>query len=444
LPVDLVLKNAKIHTRSEVVQAGLAIDGGRIAKIAKDTNLPSASKKMDLEGLLVLPGLIDAHVHLRDQKLEYKEDFFTGTAAAANGGVTSVIDMPNNKPVTMSLESLRERMNIAAQKSIVNVAFFSAFPERNDEMRRIVEEGAKAFKLFMSEKIGGLDPNDDEALTQTFKETVNLNVPVDVHAEDEALLNHALMKMEEKRNNSVDAYLGVHSPDVEVKAVNRILEITRKSNARAHICHISTGKGIEAISSAKSDRLPITCEVTPHHLLLSSHQLKNLGAVALTNPPLRPEQDIRSLWSAIQRGLVDILVSDHAPHAIEEKEEKSIFEAAPGISGIETLLPLMLTQVNNGRLSLSALVRMTSAKPAEIFGIKGRGGLEEGNYADLVVVNLKEEWRIDSSKFCSKANFSPFNGWQVKGKPLKTFVNGHLVIDEGEIIGKPGDGWIVQ
>jgi dihydroorotase (multifunctional complex type) len=404
--VDLVLKNAKIHTHHEIVQAGLALDGGKIVKIAKETNLPSASKKIDLEGLLVLPGLIDAHVHLRDQKLEYKEDFSTGTAAAANGGVTLAIDMPNNKPVTMNLENLKERMYIAAQKSIVNVAFFSAFPKRIDQMRSIVEGGAKSFKLFMSEKIGGPDPSDDEALMQSFRKTVELNIPVAVHAEDESLLKHALMTTKQKGGNDMDAYLGAHSPDVEAEAVNRIVKISRKSKAQTHICHISTRKGIRAVFSAKSVGLPISCEVTPHHLLLSCHQLKKLGAIALTNPPLRPEQDIHSLWSGLQRGRVDILVSDHAPHTIEEKEEDSIMKAAPGIAGI--------------------------------------GRLEEGNYADLVVVDLKKEWRIRSSNFYSKTKFSPFDGWRVKGKPVKTFVSGRLVMDEGEIVGKPGGGSVIR
>jgi len=444
LSVDLVLENAKIYAHGKVIRAGLAIDDGRIVKITKETNLPSASRKMNLEGLLVLPGLIDAHVHLRDQKLEHKEDFFTGTAAAANGGVTLVIDMPNNEPVTMDAAALKERMNIAAQKTVVNIAFYSAFPEKTEEMKNIVQVGAKAFKLYMSEKIGGLNPEDDEALAEAFREAVKLGVFTSVHAEDRSLLENALKRIKQNKDNSMEAYLKVHSPEAEVKAINRIVEIIGRSNAHVHICHVSTSRGLEVISSAKSAGLPVTCEVTPHHLLLSSRHLKDLGAVALTNPPLRSEHDVRFLWSALQTGLIDILVSDHAPHTMEEKERLFIWETAPGIAGMETLLPLMLTQVNKGRLSLSKLVQITSERPAEIFRIKDRGGLREGNYADLVVVDLKKEWRIDSSRFCSKAKFSPFDGWQVKGKPVKTFVNGRLVMEENEIVGKPGDGWIIR
>ena len=426
------------------MQAGLAIDGDRIVRIAKDPNLPSASGKMDLGGLLVLPGLIDAHVHLRDQRLSYKEDFFTGTAAAASGGVTFVVDMPNNEPVTMDSATMKERMDQAGRKAVVNVGFHSAFPEKTEEMRRIVREGAIAFKLYMHKKIGGLSPDDDGALVEGFREAAGMDVPVSVHAEDAGIMESALRSIETKERHSPNAYLKVHSPDAEAKAVRRTVEIAEKSSAGVHICHLSTKAGIEIVSSARGAGLPITCEVTPHHLLLSSSHFRDLGSVALTDPPLRSGEDLLSLWSGVQASDVDILVSDHAPHSMEEKGGSSIFEVAPGIAGVETLLPLMLTQVSKGRLSLSTLVGMTSEKPAEIFGLKDRGRLEEGNYADLVVVDLKEQWSIDSSRFFSKAKFSPFDGWRVQGRPKRTFVNGCLVMDDGEIVGKPGDGCVVR
>ena len=444
MPVDLVLKNAKICTSTEVFRAGLAIDGDRIARIAKEPNLPPASEEMNLSGLTVLPGLIDAHVHLRDQKLEYKEDFYTGTAAAANGGVTLVIDMPNNVPVTMDAKSLRERMSIASRRSIVNVAFYSAFPSRVREMRDIVQEGAKAFKLYMSEKIGGLDPDDEGTLVEAFREAANLNVPVSVHAEDRRLLKQALTQVREANRNDVNAYVSVHSTDAEVKAITRVMDLVKKSHACTHVCHVSSGKGMKTVESAKLAGLPVTCEVTPHHLLLSSRDLKDLGPVALTNPPLRSIEDMRSLWSSLRCGIVDILASDHAPHSRQEKEGPSFWDISPGIAGVEALLPLMLTQVSKGHLPLSTLVRITSERPAEIFRIANRGVLKEGNYADLVVVDLRKKWRIDSSIFQSKEKFSPFDGWQVKGKPVKTFVNGRLVMDEGEIVGEPGDGRIIR
>ncbi len=444
MPVDLNVKNAKLLLNGKIVKAGIAVESGTIVKIAQSANLPKASREIDAKGLLVLPGIIDAHVHLRDQEQAYKEDFFTGTAAAANGGVTCVLDMPNNKPVTMDVSTLRERMDIAAKKAIVNVGFLSAFPNDVKEIRNIVREGAKAFKLYMSQMIGGIDPDDDEALTKAFIETQKMDVPVCIHAEDKQLIESAYSEMKEKKYNSIEAYLKVHSSDVELIATNRAIEITRKSEARTHFCHVSTAKSLQLIKMAKQTGLPVTCEVTPHHLLLSSSDMKKLGAVGLTNPPLRSSSDVHSLQSSLKDGAIDIIASDHAPHGINDKKKSEIWQVASGIAGLETLLPLMLTQVNKGLLSLQKLVQMTSERPAKIFGIKDRGELKEGCSADFVVVDLKNEWKIDSSRFYSKAKFSPFDGWKVRGKPLKTFVNGRLVMDNGEITASPGQGRILR
>jgi dihydroorotase len=444
LPVDLVLHNAKIYARERIVEAGLAIDDGKILKIAKETNLPSASTKMNLRGHITLPGIIDPHVHLRNQQLAYKEDFFSGTAAAAAGGVTLTIDMPNNKPVTMDSISLRERMKLAERRAVVNVAFYSAFPQKLEEVSSIVREGAIAFKLYMSEKIGGLDVDDDKLLLQAFNKVVKIGVPVAVHAEDRKILETKRREMEKTGRKDVEAYAKARPPEAEAQAIRRIVQLAKKSGVQVHFCHVSSAIGLNAFLTAKKDGLPVTCEVTPHHLLLSLEHLKRYRTFALTNPPLRTRKDVIALWSALKQGLIDALASDHAPHTLEEKKVESIWDAKPGIAGLETTLPLLLTQVSEGRLTISDLVRLTSEKPAEIFNLRSRGCLEEGNWADIVVVDTKRKYKIDSSNFYSKAKYSPFDGWSVKGKPVKTFVNGQLVMDEGEIIAKPGTSQIVR
>lgn len=444
MPVELALYNAKIYTRGGLVKAGLAIDNGRIFKIAKETNLPRASKKLDLKGQITLPGLIDPHVHLRDQQLAYKEDFSSGTATAAAGGVTLTIDMPNNKPVTMDRKSLRERMKLAETQTIVNVAFYSAFPENLEEVHQIVEEGAVAFKLFLSQKIGGLNIEDDDALLHAFNKVSKMKFPIAVHAEDKETLENIRRKMRLAGLEDIKAYLKVHSPEAEVRAIQRIVKLVKKSNVHIHFCHVSSSAGLKALLKAKSVGLPITCEVTPHHLFLSSEHLKRYKTLALTDPPIRSEKDIEALWEALKQCSIDALASDHAPHTIEEKETESVWDARPGIPGLETSLPLLLTQVNKGVLTIPDVVRVTSKKPADIFHLKGRGSLDEGYCADLVVVDINREYQIDSSKFYSKAKYSPFDGWRVKGKPVKTFVNGLLVMDEGEIVAKPGIGKIIR
>jgi len=308
----------------------------------------------------------------------------------------------------------------------------------------IVKEGAIAFKLYMSEKIGGLDVDDDKLLLQAFNRVAKMGVPVAVHAEDRKILEIKRREMEKTGRKDVEAYVKAHPPEAEARAIRRIVQLAKKCGVQVHFCHVSSAIGLNAFLTAKKDGLPLTCEVTPHHLLLSLEHLKRYRTFALTNPPLRTRKDVIALWSALKQGLIDALASDHAPHTLEEKKVESIWDAKPGIAGLETTLPLLLTQVREGRLTISDLVRLTSEKPAEIFNLRNRGCLEEGNWADIVVVDINRKYKIDASNFYSKAKYSPFDGWNVKGKPTKTFVNGQLVMDEGEIVAKPGTGQIVR
>jgi dihydroorotase len=443
LPVDAVLNNAKIFTRGTIVEAGIAIDKGKIVKIAKDTNLPSASTKINLNGHIMLPGIIDPHVHLRDQQLAYKEDFFTGTAAAAAGGVTLVVDMPNNKPVTMDSFSLKERMRLAEKQVLVNVAFNAAFPKTLKEIAEVVKAGAVGFKVYLSSRIGGIDVDDDEVLVAAFREAAAKGVPVAVHAEDRKIIEERRREMETAKRNDTQAYVNAHPPEAEAQSIQRILQLVKKSGVQVHFCHLSSALGLNAVLMAKNAGLPVTCEVTPHNLLLSSEQYRRSGFFALTDPPLRTREDASALWGALKRGFIDVIASDHAPHAFDEKNVDSVWEAKPGVPGLETTLSLLLTQVNEGRLSLAELVRLTAEEPAKILHLSNRGVLEEGNWADLVVVDLKREHEIDSSVFLSKAKYSPFDGMHVKGKAMKTFVNGRLVMDEGKIVAEAGSGEVV-
>ncbi len=444
MPVDTVLHNTKICIRGNLVEAGLAIDKGKIVKIAKDTNLPPASTKINLKGHITLPGIIDSHVHLRDQQLAYKEDFFTGTAAAAAGGVTLVIDMPNNKPVTMDSLSLKERMKLAEKRVLVNVAFSSAFPKKLEEITEVVKAGAVGFKVYLSNRIGGIDVDNDDLLFAAFREAREKGVPVAVHAEDRKILEEQRNEMEKAGRTDTEAYVNAHPPEAEVQSIQRIIQLVKKSGVHVHFCHISSALGLNAILMAKKTGLPVTCEATPHHLLLSSEQYRYSGTFALTDPPLRTREDVSALWSALEHGFINVIASDHAPHSLEEKNVNSVWDAKPGIPGLETTLSLLLTQVNEGRLSLTELVRLTAEEPAKIFHLSARGCLEEGNWADIVVVDMKREHVIDSSVFFSKAKYSPFDGMQVKGKPVKTFVNGLLVMDEGEVVADPGTGQTVR
>ncbi len=442
--IDLILNNAKAYINKEIVECSIAIDKGKIFKVGKEANMPKAESKVDLKGLLVLPGLIDAHTHLRDEGKAYKEDFYTGTAAAAAGGITTVLDMPNNNPITMSAETLKNRMKVAERKILVNVGFFSEFPKDTKEIDEIVNEGAVAFKLFMAEQVGGLNIDDDDALQKAFEIVKKLGTIVAVHAEDSTLLEKAKRKLRSSGRNDIEAFLEAHSEKIEEKTVKHLLNIAKRTGTHLHFCHISTDKGLNAIVAEKKCGMQITCEATPHHLLLTADDLKQLGTLALTMPPVRAKHHSEALWKGISNGWIDILSSDHAPHTLEEKKAKNIWDVKVGIPGLETMLPLTLTVVKNRKLSIADLVRLLAEKPAEIFNLKGKGFIEIGCDADIVVVNLKRKFKIDSSKFHSKAKYSPFDGWNVEGKPVKTFVNGKLIMDEDEIVAEAESGKIVR
>jgi dihydroorotase len=442
LIVDSLLTNAKAYLNKEIVDCNIAIEKGAIFKIGKQAHMPKADETINLKNLLVLPGLIDVHVHLRDEGKAYKEDFYTGTAAAAAGGVTTVLDMPNNAPVTMSAETLKNRMQTAKRKVLVNVGFYSEFP-RNFETASIVAEGAVAFKLFMACQIGGLNIDSDQALQEAFKKVGELKVPVAVHAEDKAMLTAAEEKLKKANRHDAAAFLKAHSEPVELKAIERLLKLTAQIKTHLHFCHLTTRDGLDAVVAAKKSGRAVTCEVTPNHLLLSSADFERCGSLLAIMPPLRSSSHIESLWKGIADGWVDIIGSDHAPHTLQEKSAGSIWDVKVGVPSLETTLPLMLTMVRRNRLSLADLVRLLSEKPAEIFNLKDRGRLAQGKKADLVAVDFNQKFKIDASKFKSKAKYSPYNGWEVQGRPVKTFVNGLLVMDEQEIVAKAGSGGII-
>lgn len=445
LIVDLVLANVKACIRDSVVDCSIAVDEGQIVKIGKETNIPKSDMRLNLKNLLVLPGLIDAHVHLRDQGKAYKEDFFSGTAAAAAGGITTVLDMPNNSPVTMSVETLRSRVQIAERGILVNVGFFCEFPNSPAEIVGIVKEGAVGFKLYMAEQIGGLDIQNSKALEEAFRAVGNVKFTTAVHAEDEQTLRRKENQLKSIGRNNIDDFLEAHSENVELKAIERLLKLGEATGMHLHFCHVSTKSGLDRIvESKKSFHVPITCEVTPHHLLLSDSDLRRIGMLAVCMPPMRGNKDVKGLWSNLENGWVDIIGSDHAPHAVKEKEVDSVWDVKAGFPGLETTLPLLLTEINRGRISMGDVVKLMSENPAKIFRLHNKGTLKEGNDADFTVVDMKANYKIDALEFHSKAKFSPFDGREVKGKPVKTFVEGQLVMDNNNIVAKAGTGRIVR
>jgi dihydroorotase len=441
--VDSVLINAKAYLKGEVIDCSIAIEEGKIYKIGKETQMPNADEKTNMHNLLVLPGLIDEHVHLRDEGKAYKEDFISGTSAAAAGGFTTVLDMPNNEPVTMSVASLRNRMNLAKRRTVVNLGVYSEFPNNLEELPKIVSEGAISFKLFMGAQVGGLNIDDDQTLKDGLEKAGESGAVVAVHAEDKTLLITNEQRLKQAKHNDAKDYLLAHTEEVELKAIQRLLKIV-DTNTHLHFCHLTSQQGLEAISDAKKAGKNVTCEVTSNHLLLSSASISQCGMLVIMAPPLRDKNHQEALLIGLTSGTLDTIGSDHAPHTLEEKSASNVWEVKVGVPGLETTLPLMLTKVKKNHLPLYRLVELLAEKPAEIFGLKSKGRLEQGKDADLTIVDYNKRWTIDASQFKSKAKFSPYNGWEVTGKPVKTVVNGVLVMDEGVIVTKPGSGTVIR
>jgi len=428
------ITSARLALGEELVEAGISIRGGRIDKICKTAFLPKADRTIDGKGLIAIPGLIDAHVHLRDMELSYKEDFSSGTFAAAAGGFTTVLDMPNTEPPTNSDERLVAKIAKARTAINVNVGFYASLAESAVDLRKMVNAGAIAFKLYMNDPNLDAWHNDREKLLSSMEECGALGVPVAVHAENGLDIERIRTKCVKAGMDSLHDFLRAHAPKFELEAVRAVADLARRAHSNVHVCHVSTHRSLKEVSAARNKGVKITCEVTPHHLFLDSADLNRKRGLALMVPPLRARNDARSLWKAMIRGNIDMIASDHAPHSLEEKTARDVWKIRPGLPGLETTLPLLLTKVRHDEISLARLVRLLAENPARIFGLHRKGHLEAGMDGDVVLIDPKAQFRIDSSKFHSKAHFSPFDGVRCVGRPVMTIVAGHVVYDRGEIV----------
>jgi dihydroorotase len=428
---NLLVRDANIWNGNGFTRGSILIDGGRIKRVARRIN--GGVETIDASGLTALPGLIDVHVHLRDMELAYKEDFATGTAAAAAGGFTTVLDMPNTVPPTDSASRLTEKQKVAGQKTYVNVGFHAAAVTDSRSIDAIANAGAFSLKLYMPKPISPFDIENDQAIETMMRDARRAEIPVTVHAEDLSTAENTSQEAGFERRGEA------RSPIFETRAVDRLLRIQKKARCSVHYCHLTLRSSLAKISSSAKS----TSEVTPHHLLLSKKALSSLGWRAWMVPPLRSEETRRSLLNSTLTGLASVIASDHAPHTIREKDQPAN-KSPPGVPGLETTLPLMLTLVNKQQLSLSLLVKLLCENPARIFGLKSKAKLRKGDDGDLVLIDLKKKSVIDSSKFLSKAKYSPFDGLKTQGAVHSTIVGGRVVYREGEIVAREGSGSVLR
>lgn len=431
---DINIAGAKLLKGNDLIKADISIANGKIIKIGKHSNIPKAEKEIDANGLLALPGLIDVHVHLRDMQLSHKEDFYSGTCAAAAGGFTTVLDMPNTIPPTDSCERLKEKIDAAKQKAMINIGFHAMLIKKVHELVGLTQMGIMSFKLYLNKSGQDLDVRNDELLCKLMNECAQLNTPLTIHAEELS---------EVKEIDSLNNHIKNRDEELEVTALKRILGLVKKSRCQAHICHLSSSESVLIMKEERNSGLNISCEVTPHHLFLSKDLFKEHGALILTDPPLRNKNTVKNLFNALKEGVINIVASDHAPHTLKEKLCSNANKIPPGIPGLETTLPLLLTEVNSKRLTLKRIVDILAEGPAKIFHLDNKGALEEGKDADLTLIDLKAEHVIRSDKLFTKAEYSPFDGLKCKGRAVKVFVSGNQILESGEIVENPGIGKII-
>lgn len=440
MSLDLKIINGLIFFAGKFTTGDIGIKNGKISHLTSPKDLGDAEKTIDATGLTIIPGVIDAHVHLRDLNLDYKEDYLTGSRAAAAGGITTVLEMPNSDPRANSVEVLQKKKERASKISLVNMGFHAALPENVDDLQDFLKEGIVGLKIYPDDEINYFTLRDEKKILNFFQYVQDLPLITCFHAEEPQLKLREQQYLA-KGVDPANAFLKAHDPNAEARIIERISRLASKTRARIHFCHVSTLPSIVSLRKNKTSQ--ISCEITPHHLLLSEEKVFRYGAVAKMLPPLRPSSHLEALWSGIKEKIIDIFATDHAPHSQTEKNRD--FTSAPsGIVGLETFLPLCLTLVNERKIPFETFIQMVTEAPARIFGLKNKGTIEVGKDADLTLINMSLTGKIDPSQFQSKAKFTPFEGSPFQGKPVITIVNGKVIMENNQINDKLKPGTIVN
>lgn len=465
----ILLKDGQVGCGLGVYDADVLIENGKIVDTYDWGKEIKADKVIDCSGKLILPGLIDAHVHMREPGQAYKEDWESGSKAAVAGGVTTVCDMPNNVPPVLTCEDLEKKRALVAGRAYCNYGFYMGFDGQNfGEISKA--RNVAGVKIYAVNSTGNMGVSY-EIIENLFKKCDKLVV---AHAEDETMIQENVQKYFAEFERSVslkkaksgkpikvaggarfakslkakvvsnfavskigDIDPAIHSkirtPECAAKAVQFLCDLAKATQHRLHIAHISSDQELAIILEYRD--IGVTCEVSPHHLLLSDDDYAHFGNFVKVNPPVRSKTDIFTMWKALKFGEIDIIATDHAPHTIVEKEQ-NYSEAPSGLPELDTLLPILLNAVNDGGLEVKELVQFCCEGPAKIFGIKNKGQVEAGFDADLVVVDMELSREVERERLFTKCGWSPYEGSVFKGWPVMTFVNGKLVFKDGKIVGK--------
>ncbi len=438
---ELVIRNGTLVTSTGQRRVDVAIADGLVAAIGEDVG--EGTDAIDARGLFVLPGVIDGHVHFREPGLEHEETWLTGSTSAAIGGVTTVLEMPNTVPPTDTVERVHDKLALAERSSYVDFGVFGLLGEAPESVAEIARSGLiVGLKVFMGPTTGGLRAPDDEGMRRALKVAREVGLRVAFHAEERAVIGRSETHVRSTGRTDALAHLNARPASAEVVAIERVGRLLYDTGARGHILHLSSAAGLAAVERWRAEGVDLTCEVTPHHLLLGRDVYATAGGVASVNPPIRGGADGAALREALADGRIDIVASDHAPHVVADKRRPSIWDVPAGFAGVETLLPLLLTRgVHDGWLTLERLVQATSEAPARAWGLWPRkASLKVGSDADLTIVDLERAGVIAAAALHGMNNLSPFEGWRTRGAAVATIVRGQVVMHEGELLASPGTG----
>lgn len=429
-----LIKNATIINEGRSFTGSVVIEGDKIAKVIEGTVVPEEtySEIIDAKGKYLIPGVIDDHVHFRDPGLTHKADIFSESRAAAAGGVTSFMDMPNTQPQTTNLETLNAKFQLGAEKSLVNYSFyFGATNSNSDLLSKLDPHRVCGVKLFMGSSTGNMLVDRRDSLLKVFGGT---DLIIAAHCEDAAIIAENTRKAKEKYGDDPDVKFHSLIRDTQACYASSALavELAEKTGARLHVLHISTGKELELFKNAPLSEKKITAEVCVPHIAFYDGMYKLLGTRIKCNPAIKTALDRSVLIDAITENRIDVVATDHAPHLLSEKEGGAL-RAVSGMPMIQFSLTAMLELANTGIFSKEQVIQKMCHAPAELFQINNRGYIREGYQADLVIVNPNAKWTLTKEAVISKCGWSPFENYSFSNKVERTFVNGHTVFDNGQL-----------
>jgi dihydroorotase len=434
--LDLVIRRGLLVDENGIAERTIGVSGGRVAVVLGSGEAPEAREIIDASGKIVLPGLVDAHVHFREPGLTHKEDFVSGSAAAAAGGVTTVMVMPTDDPLTSTPEAFADKRALGEGRSHVDFALQAGLGRDTRHVRVLADLGAISFELFQTGAPQPLNVDDAAELVACLEAVREVGGITGVTPGSASLLARYSRLAREQHGAARAGHAASWPPEIEAMGVATACFAAGLAGARIHLRQVSTGASVSVLSASASPL--VTAEVTPHNLVLDDAALHRLGPVAKVAPPLRHMLDVEAVRGALARGQIDIVATDHAPHTPEEKAagEADIWQAPGGFPGVQTLLPLMLRLVGQGVLDYPRLVAACAATPARIFGLYPRkGSLTVGADADMVLIDPERPMRIDDADQVSKARRSPFHGLEAPATPVLTLLRGRVVMRDGRPVG---------